>query len=82
MERWKYQFCRVRPLSRGIASEVKGNTINFSLAQPANLSVEVNGDVFHNLQLFANALEQSRPSQTDPSVIYFAPDSMKWTAGY
>lgn len=64
---------RVRPLSYRIVPEVKGNTLTFSLSQPKNLSVEVNGDIFHNLQLFANPIETNRPSQKDTNVIYFGP---------
>ncbi|MGA2061377.1 MAG: glycosyl hydrolase family 28 protein [Thermoguttaceae bacterium] len=66
---------RIRPLSYGIKGEVNGNTISFSLSQPRNLSVEVNGDIFHNLQLFANPVETTRPDATDPNVIYYAPGS-------
>ncbi len=64
---------RVRPLSYGITPLVKKNTITFSLAQPRNLSVEVNGDIFHNLQLFANSIEDTRPDPADPNVIYYSP---------
>jgi hypothetical protein len=64
---------RVRPLSYGITPQVKGNIITFSLSQPRNLSVEVNGDVFHNLQLFANSLEANPPDPKDSNVIYYGP---------
>ena len=47
--------CRVRPLSYGIAADVSGDRLTFTLDRPRMLSVEVNGDIFHNLQLFANA---------------------------
>lgn len=49
------QTARVRPLSKNIATTVRGNTICFSIDRPSDLSVEVNGDIYHNLQLFANA---------------------------
>ncbi len=64
---------RVRPLSYDIKPEVKGNTLGFSLSQPRNLSVEVNDDIFNNLQLFANPIETNRPDPKDPNVIYFGP---------
>jgi hypothetical protein len=67
------QSARVRPLSYGITPLVKGNTITFSLSQPRNLSVEINGDIFHNLQLFANPVEINRPDSDDPNVIYYGP---------
>ncbi len=49
---------RIRPLSRGIRPEVNGRDISFTLSQPENLSVEVNGDIYHDLQLFANPMEE------------------------
>ncbi|HMI02804.1 MAG TPA: glycosyl hydrolase family 28 protein [Pedobacter sp.] len=64
---------KIRPLSYGIVPVVKGNTITFSLTDPRNISIEVNGDLYHNLHLFANPLETSRPSPTDTSVIYYGP---------
>lgn len=64
---------RVRPLSAGIEPVIKGNTLTFKLDQPRNLSVEVNGDIFHNLHLFANPLIENIPDENDPDVIYFGP---------
>lgn len=64
---------RIRPLSYDIVPSVRGNTITFSLSEPRNISVEVNGDIFHNLQLFADPIEPSRPDPTDPNVIYYGP---------
>ncbi len=63
----------VRPLSYGIAPQIQGNTLTFTLDNPRNLSVEVNGDIFHNLHLFANPIETYRPSPKDKNVIYFGP---------
>ena len=71
--RGKVESTRIRPLSYGITPVVKGNTITFSLSQPRNISVEVNGDIFHNLQLFANPIEDARPSPNDPDVIFYGP---------
>jgi len=64
---------RIRPVSDSIIAKVRSNTITFSLTGPRNLSIEVNGDIFHNLQLFANPIETFRPSPTDTSVIYYGP---------
>lgn len=63
---------RVRPLSYGITPEVTKRTLTFLLTQPRNLSVEVNGDLFGNLQLFANPIETARPAP-GPDVIYYGP---------
>ena len=64
---------RVRPLSYGIKPQINGNTLTFKLSQPRNLSVEVNGDIFHNLQLFANAIDTNKPKKKTKNVIYFGP---------
>ncbi|MDR0370230.1 MAG: endo-polygalacturonase, partial [Prevotellaceae bacterium] len=65
------QTARVRPLSYGIVPEVKGNTLTFRLNRQCNLSVEVNGDIFHNLHLFANPVEDYTVNPKDENVVYF-----------
>ncbi|WP_448700587.1 glycosyl hydrolase family 28 protein [Mucilaginibacter sp. AW1-3] len=64
---------KVRPLSSGIKPVVKGNTITFVTRAGQNVSVEVNGNIFQNLQVFANTIEKDPPSIQDTSVIYFGP---------
>lgn len=64
----KVRFChgsietaRVRPLSYGIVPTVTDSVLTFRLDRPRNLSVEVNGDIFHNLHLFANPIDVNNP---------------------
>ena len=64
---------RIRPLSYGFEPLIEGNTLHFSLSKPINLSVEVNGDIFHNLHIFTNSPETYKPNPKDKSVIYFGP---------
>jgi hypothetical protein len=65
---------RVRPLSYGITPRISGSTMTFTLDRPRNLSIEVNGDIFHNLHLFANPIDENRPKKLkDKNLIYFAP---------
>jgi len=64
---------RVQPLSAGVTPQVKSNTIRFSLSRPCNLSVEVNGDLFHNLHLFAGPVETFHPNPADTNTIYYGP---------
>jgi len=64
---------RIRPLALGVTPMVKGRTITFSLAGPCNLSVEINGDIFHNLHLFAGSPETSRPDAADSNTIWYGP---------
>ena len=67
------QTAKVRPLSYGIVSQINENTVVFKLDRPRNLSVEVNGDIFHNLHLFANPVEDFTPKKGDKDVIFFEP---------
>lgn len=53
------QTGRIRPLSYEITPSIDGNTMTFKLNRPRNLSVEVNGDIFHNLHLFANPIDEN-----------------------
>lgn len=65
---------RIRPLSYNIASNVNSNVLTFKLNKPRNLSVEVNGDIFHNLHLFANPLDVNVPKKKKAkNLIYFGP---------
>lgn len=73
---------KVRPLSYGIRPAINGNTLTFKLDRPRNLSVEVNGDIFHNLHLFANPIDKNNPLKTginpkklkkNRNLIYFGP---------
>ncbi|MDP3916425.1 MAG: endo-polygalacturonase [Bacteroidota bacterium] len=75
------QSARVRPLSYGIEPQISGNTLTFKLNQPCNLSVEVNGDIFHNLQLFANPIDEFIPDKKDSNLIYFGPGIHKLETG-
>lgn len=61
---------RIRPLSYDITPGVKGDTLTFTLDRPRNLSVEVNGDIFHNLHLFANPLDTNRPANLKKAAHY------------
>ncbi|MCM1066861.1 MAG: endo-polygalacturonase [Muribaculaceae bacterium] len=73
---------RIRPLSYRITPDfARGSrTLSFSLEKPANISVEVNGDIFHNLHLFANPLDSKRPTAKEikkgaknKKLLYFGP---------
>lgn len=48
----------IRPLSRGIQPVMEPKRVTFTLDRPENLSIEINKDRFHNLHLFAGAIEE------------------------
>lgn len=64
---------RIRPLSYQIVSKLDDKTIMFKLSKPRNLSIEVNNDIFHNLHLFANPIQEFIPKKKDSNVFYFGP---------
>ncbi len=65
---------RIRPLSYGITHTERENKVMFSLNEPSNLSIEINDDIFHNLHLFANPLNnQPKKMKTGGDLIYFGP---------
>lgn len=73
---------RIRPLSYGIIPQTEHRTLTFKLNQPCNLSIEINGDIFHNLHLFANPIDQNNPLKPNMNpkklkkecnLIYFGP---------
>lgn len=64
---------KIRPLSLGIQPKISGNKISFLLGSTQNVSVEVNGDIFHNLQVFSNAIETYQPMASDTTVLYYGP---------
>ncbi|MBE8718570.1 glycosyl hydrolase family 28 protein [Cellvibrio polysaccharolyticus] len=63
----------IRPASAKVKPTLKGNTARFTLKNPANLSIEFDGDRLHNLHLFANPLQTDIPNEADPDVIWFGP---------
>ncbi|WP_369173292.1 glycosyl hydrolase family 28 protein [Streptomyces sp. R28] len=70
---------RIRPLSYDTEFTVDGATVSFTLTEPRNLSIEIDGEIFNNLQLHANPLERHAPDPDDPDVIYFGPGLHKTT---
>ncbi|WP_282135166.1 glycosyl hydrolase family 28 protein [Seonamhaeicola maritimus] len=64
---------KILPTSYGIESTIEGNTISFSVDKPMHLTVEVNGDWYESLHIFANPFEENVPDPNDPNVIYFGP---------
>lgn len=64
---------KIRPLSYHIKPLVSGNKIVFTLKSTQNVSVEINGDIYHNLQIFSNAIEEFKPSAADTNVMVFGP---------
>jgi len=60
----------VRPLSAGVRAEYDSKTIRFTLSRPLKLSVEVNKERFHNLHLFARALQEDIPDPDDERTLF------------
>ena len=72
--RAKIEKARIRPLSYSISHTTDNNKLTFKLDKPSNLSIETNGEIFRNLQLFANPIDKNKPKKTKAkNLIYFAP---------
>jgi len=64
--------CRVLPRSSGVVPRVVGDSLEFTLDKPQDLSIEPNGPN-SSLLLFSNPPEENVPNPEDPNVIYFGP---------
>ena len=65
---------RVRPLSYGITPTVSADrkSATFLLRRPEDVSFEVNGDILHNLHVFAGAVPDDRPRSGMRSMVFSA----------
>ena len=61
----------IRPLSDGITGTAEDGVLTFEVGKPCQLSVEFDGDVMGNLQLFFNDIPSDEPDPDDPGVVYF-----------
>ena len=64
---------KVLPSSRGIVPTIKGREISFEAVPGDRLTLEVNGDEYHSLHIFANPVDDDVPDPSDPNVIYYGP---------
>lgn len=63
---------RVRPVSYGIQATQDGNTLRLTLDRPRYFSVEINGDIYHNLHVFADSI-MDKPKVRKKDLMYFGP---------
>lgn len=63
----------IRPLSCRIPFQTEAYAITFMLDRPRKLSIEINGERFGNLHLFANPLETAPPMPDDSCVLLVEP---------
>ena len=69
----KAKTFRVLPQACGAETSWDGNTLTIWMTKPTNMSVEFDGNIYNNLFVFANALEEHIIQETDRNVRYFAP---------
>ena len=68
-----FAAAEIRPFSDGVVGTAADGALCFSVDHPCRLSVEFDGDVMHNLQLFVNEIPTDAPDPDDPDVVYFGP---------
>lgn len=64
---------KVRPDSYGIKAKQEGNTLTFSFDRPRYISVEINGNIYQNLQLFADNILEKPKVKKKKDLMYFGP---------
>ena len=64
---------RIRPNSYGIEAKQEGNTLTFTLDRPRYLSVEINGNIYQNLQIFADNILEKPKVKKKKDLIFFGP---------
>lgn len=64
---------KVLPSSYGVKAEVRDGAAFVDVLPGQNLTVEINGDEYHSLHIFANEVEKEKVDRSDPDVIYFGP---------
>ncbi len=78
IEVWVQPHCakkavEIRPRADAIAYQYTADGLHFCIDHPMNLSIEFDGDIYHNLFIYANSMEENIPDKNDPNVVYFAP---------
>ncbi|KKI92180.1 hypothetical protein WQ54_10845 [Bacillus sp. SA1-12] len=63
----------IRPLSYKVSYEHYQNVINLKLDHPCKLSIEINGERFHNFHLFANPMEKDHLNPTNRHTVVIEP---------
>ncbi|MBE1440588.1 glycosyl hydrolase family 28 protein [Paenibacillus sp. OAS669] len=67
------QNATIRPLSAKMNYSHDERAVLFTLDRPQKLSIEINGDRFSNLHLFANPMEHDAPSPEANNVLFLKP---------
>ncbi|UKS28232.1 glycosyl hydrolase family 28 protein [Paenibacillus sp. HWE-109] len=64
----------IRPHSAGVLPDtIDQERLRFTLKQPQKLSIEINGDRFHNLHLFAKEIQSEQPDPQGAGVVVIDP---------
>lgn len=69
----RVEAAAVRPRSLGIETLLDGNTICFTLDQPRDVMLELNGDKWKALHLLTNEIDPAAPTEDSDNVWYFGP---------
>ena len=64
---------KIRPNSYGIEAKQESNTLTFTLDRPRYLSVEINGNIYQNLQIFADNILEKPKVKKKKDLMYFGP---------
>lgn len=68
---------KVRPASQGVTLQQEGEVVTLTIEKPGKVSLEVNGDIFHNLHIFADEIEQQWKNFAEDRTAYPAEGKLK-----
>ncbi|KAH6964678.1 pectin lyase fold/virulence factor [Fusarium avenaceum] len=72
--RGEVKTAAIRPLSLKVQAALDGNdTITFTLEQPRDVMLEINGDKWQALHVLTNTIDRNAPTSDSESVWYFGP---------
>jgi hypothetical protein len=71
---WYIYHTDIRPLSKDISHNCDTKKVVFKLSDPANLSIELNKDRYHNLHLFAGKKGSDIPGKEDENTLVISGD--------
>ncbi|MCM1501333.1 MAG: FAD-dependent oxidoreductase [Bacteroidales bacterium] len=69
----KIESVKVLPSSAGVKAKITGGKAVLTVTPGQKLTVEINGDEYRSLHIFANEIEENVPDKNSGDVIYFGP---------
>lgn len=63
----------ISPLSQGIEARIEGRHIRFSVSEPGQYVIQINGTAREAFHMFVNEPEENLPDRNNPNVVWIEP---------